>query len=261
MRRMRTLRAILVPAAAGLLSACTLVGPTVAVQPGPGLTSATLAEDRRACMAETDAHLRLVALRPGMGPAAMQPLYDRTYGDCMGRRGNLVTAARPPGTSPAATAVPAGGGGVTYSGLRDPDSVAARQSQYGEVESSRRACPDERIDVATNDLPLSPGVVARLVELSTPGGGLCFGQPGTNAYVMAKSGAGWQRLLAAEPGSVTARSSSHGGMADLDLHSLGLCEYAYRWNGSRYVQAGARECGTAAPPTMRTLPNTIRSQR
>lgn len=245
---LRLISAIPAPAVASLLSACTMVGPTVGVQPGAGRTAATLAEDHRACMAETDARLRPVALRPGMGPAVVQPLYDRAYGDCMGRRGNVVAAAAP-GTYPAARAVAAGGGALTTSGLRDAGSVAARQSLSHEVADSQRACEDERIDVATAEIALSPGLSARRVELSTPGGGSCFGEPGRNSYVVAQSGAGWQRLLAAEPGSITARPSSHGGMADLDLHSLGQCVYAYRWNGGRYVQAAARDCATAAPPT------------
>lgn len=99
-----------------------------------------------------------------------------------------------------------------------------------------------------------------MVELTTPDGGACFGQPGQNTYLVAKVGQGWRRLLSAEPGSIAVLGTRRNGYADLELNSLGTCAYAYRWTGSRYAQAGSRDCATAAPPTVRTLPRAIRGR-
>ena len=72
-----------------------------------------------------------------------------------------------------------------------------------------------------------------------------------------------ERILQADPREyehLPALELDAQGYADLELHSLGQCVYAYRWNGSRYGQAGSRNCATAAPPTLRTLPQAIRGR-
>lgn len=105
---------------------------------------------------------------------------------------------------------------------------------------------------------LSPSSNAWSIDLTTPGGGSCFGQPGQNSYVVTKVGGAWRTLLSAEPGSIQVSGARHNGYVDLELHSLGMCVYDYRWNGDRYVQVNSHDCATAAPPTMRTLPRTLR---
>ena len=244
-------------ASALLLSACaTVIGPTVAVHPSAGKPPLAFQGDRAACMASTTAQVQPVADRGGNSVAAIQGMFDAAYGACMAARGNLVLAAAP-ATAPG---VGMGRGGVELGGLRDPDSVAARQSLAAVTDRFRRDCDGERILVSVTEALLSPAADARLVELSTPGGGNCFGQPGRNAYLLAKAGGGWRRLLSAEPGSITVLNTRHNGHLDLELNSLGTCVYGYRWTGSRYAQAGSRGCGTAAPPTLGTLSRAARGR-
>ncbi len=150
--------------------------------------------------------------------------------------------------------------GMGAGGPQDPGSIAALQSLAGLISQFRRTCDGERIAVTVTEAAVSPAVEARLVELTTPGGGNCFGQPGQNTYLVAKIGQGWRQLLSAEPGSIAVLGMGHDGRADLELNSLGTCTYTYRWTGSRYAQAGSRDCATAAPPTMRTLPRAIRGR-
>ena len=46
---------------------------------------------------------------------------------------------------------------------------------------------------------------------------------GENDCLVVRRGRGWSRLLAAEPGSIGVLDSGHGGYADVELRSLGLC--------------------------------------
>ena len=252
-----------------LLSGCVTlgppiaIGPSVAVQPGRGRSPAVFAADRRACMAATDQQVQPAADRirnaallgmPQSGPisAQVQVLYDQSYGPCMTARGNVV-AASGSGQGRATVA-----GNVTYKGLTDTDSIAARQTLTSNIEGFRRACEGERIEVATLEAVLSETSNARTISLTTPGGGSCFGQPGQNTYLVAKVGGAWRTLLEAEPGSIEISDTKHNGYGDAEVHSLGLCVYYYRWNGTRYVQVSARDCATAAPPTVSTLSRAIR---
>ncbi len=240
-------------ASALLLSACaTLIWPTVPVQPSAGKSPFAFQGDRAACMASTTAQVQPVAVRRADSTAAIQGMFNAAYGACMAARGNVVLAAAP--------ATASGMGGTGAGGLSDPDSLAARQSLGAVIDGFRRNCDGERIAVTVTEAALSPAVEARMIELTTPGGGNCFGQPGRNAYLVAKAGGGWRRLLSAEPGSITALSTRRNGYADLELNSLGACAYTYRWTGGRYARAGSRDCGTAAPPTLGTLSGAVRGR-
>jgi len=221
------------------------------------------AADRRACMAATDQQVQPAANRimaaardgvpqPGPISAQVQVLYDQSYGPCMAARGNIV-AVSGAGQGRAAAA-----GNVTYTGLTDPDSIAARQTLASTIEGFRRDCEGERIEVSTYEAVLSTSSRARTVTLTTPAGGNCFGQPGRNTYLVAKVGIAWQTLLSAEPGSIQISDTAHNGYGDTEVHSLGLCIYNYRWDGNRYVKTSAMNCATAAPPTVSTLSRAIR---
>ena len=240
-------------ASALLLSACaTVVGLTVPVQPPPGKSPLAFQGDHAACMASTTAQVQPVADRRADGTAAIQGMFNAAYGGCMAARGNAVLA-----TAPASVSAK---GSTGEGGPSDPDSLAARRSLAAVIDGSKRSCDGERVAVAVTKAALSPAVEARMVELTTPDGGSCFGQPGSNAYLLAKAGGGWRRLLSAVPGSISVLNTRHNGYADLELNSLGTCVYGYRWNGAKYVQAGSHDCATAAPPTMGTLPRAIRGR-
>lgn len=246
-------RAMPLAASTLLLSACaTVVGPTVPVQPSAGKSPLAFQGDHAACMASATAQVQPVADRRADSTAAIQGMFNAAYGGCMAARGNIVLAASPP-TTPAA-------GGMGEGGMSDPDSLAARRSLAAVIDGSRRDCDGERVAVAVTKAALSPAVEARMVELTTPDGGNCFGQPGSNAYLLAKAGGGWRQLLSAMPGSISVLNTRHNGYADLELNSLGMCVYTYRWAGSRYVQAGSHDCATAATPTMGALPRAIQDR-
>lgn len=86
-----------------LPSACTVIGPTARVAPGPGKLPDAFASDRRGCMAEVDRRLQPVADRinaPGTPPSAiaaniagLQADYDGGFMGCMAARGNLPDPA------------------------------------------------------------------------------------------------------------------------------------------------------------------------
>ena len=250
------------------LAPAVAVGPSIPVQPGPGRSPAAFAADRDACGVATNQRVQPAADRiraaalagvsqPAPISAQVQVLYDQVYGSCMAAHGNIVGSGsparqmiRPPqGRSIAST---------TNTGLNDPDSAAALNVLATTIAGFRRDCEGERIEVSTTEAVLSRSSTARLVELTTPGGGSCFGQPGKNAYLVAKVGGAWRTLLSAEPGSIQISDTPHNGYGDAEVHSLGLCVYTYRWDGSRYAQALAKGCATVAPPTMSTLPRGIR---
>ncbi len=246
------LAALAIAASATFLSACTvLIGPTIPVRPAPGRAPVAFLADRRACMAQTDAELQPVADRRGSTPTQIQTMYDASYSRCMASRGNMVSAA----------VGSAAAGDTAAPGLQDTDSTGARRSLAAVLDRFRRNCDGERIDVRVTEAALSPSAEARMVELTTPDGGNCFGQPGQNTYLVAKAGQGWHQVLSAEPGSISVLTARYHGYADLELNSLGMCVYRYRWNGAKYVQVGSRDCGTAVPPTIGTLPSVIRGRR
>ena len=244
-----------------LLAGCVAIGPTVPVTPGVGRSQAAFADDRRACMALTDQQVQPVANRSStaalagrqgaMTTADLQRLYDTTYGQCMAARGNTVAVAATGPRFPSDSLQAA-------VDLTDPDSMSARQALQDVVASFQKSCPGERIVVVVTDAPIASSPKARLVALSTPYGGGCFGQPGQNTYLLAKQGPGWSRLLSAEPGSIDLLPGSHKGYRDVQMNSLGLCSYKYAWNGTRYAQAGFDQCMTSAPPTVGTLAQAIR---
>ena len=244
-----------------LLTACVVIGPTVPVTPAAGRSPAAFAEDRRACMAVTDKQVQPVANRsatasmagrPGaLSTADLQNIYDATFGQCMAARGNLVAAA------PSAPRFPSDSL-KNATDLDDPTSTSARKSVQDVLTSAQRSCPGERIVITVMDAPIASASMSRLVALSTPYGGTCFGQPGQNTYLLAKQGAGWTRLLSAEPGSIDLQPGSHKGYRDVQVNSLGVCSYRYAWDGSRYAQAGSEHCMTLAPPTVGTLAQAIR---
>ena len=131
-------------------------------------------------------------------------------------------------------------------------SAEAARSVDADVRAYRRGCPGEAITVTVQPAPVGPGVTARIVSLAA---GSCFGQPGQNAYLMARSPDGWQRVLSAEPGSIEVRAARHLGHADLVLASLGTCSFRYRWNGRGYANAGSEGCGALGrPPAARPMP-------
>ena len=107
-----------------LPSACTVIGPTARVTPGPGKSPDAFASDRRGCMAEVDRRLQPVADRinaPGTLPSTiaannvgLQVDYDEGFMGCMAARGNLpdpalvrsaVFPAQAPRAGPAASDV------------------------------------------------------------------------------------------------------------------------------------------------------------
>ena len=252
--------------AAATLAGCVVIGPTVPVTPGAGRTPAAFSDDRRACLATTDQQVQPVADRraaaaqaggqgaraPTITNADLQRMYNETYGQCMTARGNVV-GATPGGPQYPSDKLQAA------TDLTDPDSNGARAAVQDVVAGFQNSCPGERIVVTVTDAPLGASVKARLVALSTPYGGTCFGQPGQNTYVLAKQGTGWTRLLSAEPGSIDVLPGSHRNYRDLRMNSLGMCTYTYAWNGTRYVQTGSDQCATAAPPTVSTLAQATRS--
>lgn len=139
------------------------------------------------------------APQPGPISAQVQVLYDQSYGPCMTARGNVLAAS---GSGQGRDTV---AGNVTYTGLTDPDSIAARQTLASGIEGFRRACEGERIEVATYEAVLSETSNARTISLTTPGGGFCFGQPGQNTYLAARAehlpgGQGRRRLAHAARG-------------------------------------------------------------
>ena len=262
----RPTRHIALLLAAVSLAGCVMIGPTVPVTAGAGRTPTAFNDDRRACMAATDQQVQPVADRraaaalaggqgargPTITNADLQRMYNETYGQCMTARGHIVAAMAggPRFASDSLQAAP---------NMMDPDSNDARAAVRDVVANYQKSCPGERIVVTVTDAPLAASVKARLVALSTPYGGVCFGQPGQNTYVLAKQGTGWTRLLSAEPGSIDVLPGTHRGYRDVRMNSLGLCTYTYAWNGSRYVQSGSNQCATPAPPTVSTLAQATRS--
>lgn len=128
---------------------------------------------------------------------------------------------------------------VTSSYAQASIDADAAKSFAAQIQTYKGDC-DEPIRVAVKPASISPGVVARVVNLL---GGSCFGVVGQNAYLVAKEPSGWRKLLSVEPGFITVRNSSHAGYADVDTGSTGMCVVSYRWNGNAYVlRARSHDC-------------------
>jgi len=143
-------------------------------------------------------------------------------------------------------------GARSHAQAPDALSAEAARSLDADVRASRRSCPGEAITVTVQPAPLNPAVVARVVNLAAS---LCFGQPGQNAYLLAKSPRGWKRVLSATPGFIEVEGTRHGGYADLALTYIGMCRFSYRWNGRGYANAGSEGCGNLGKaPAVKPLP-------
>ena len=252
-----------------MLACCTTIGPTVEASPAPGKTQAAFAQDRRACMASTDASLQPVATRMNLsagsaeevaaGNARIQIMYSDRFGQCMSARGDAVLAS-------ASAPVESQDVGSPIEAAVTPASRSASDSTFLDAEQAlapvvarlRHDCEGENIIPRAQKVSLSGQGAARLVTLTEPHGGSCFGEPGENDYLVERHAGGWSLLLAAEPGSILVLRNSHLGHADVELHSLGLCVYRYRWNGSGYAIVGSHDCALPSPPTTGTLPGLIR---
>lgn len=256
-------------------ASCTkAIGPTVGVGPAPGRPALLSGQDRRACMDQVDRVLQPAADQMNRSTGTLQQvaanndriqvLYDARYAQCMGALGYALPAAasQPPyaRTDPMPGMLPSPDASADPASLQDADSAAAARSLGPFLRELHSACGDDTIAVAVHDAPVSPSIIARMVVLTTPDGVFCLGQPRESDFLLAKSGGGWVRLLTAEPGSIDVLRTSHGGHADLELHSLSLCIYRYAWKGGRYAQVKATDCATAAPPTMQSLPKVIRNR-
>jgi hypothetical protein len=235
-----------------LLQGCTTIGPTVHVEAGPGKSQAEWDEDRGACMKETDRAVQPFAngLNVDFGRTAdqvrsdngrIQQAYDNDYGHCMATRGNRVA-----GLAPVPTPAPMPGDAVgqaqealDLSPVMDAVSASAAGSVEAKAKEFRGACPGEVIAVNVRPAPISRTAVTRLVALTEPHGGGCFGNKGEVDYLVMRSDGQWRMLL---EGLLTLADGRHAGFADIDLQGAGLCTKTFRWNGKGYTQAGERDC-------------------
>ena len=135
---------------------------------------------------------------------------------------------------------------------RDAVSAEAARSLDADVRASRLGCPGAAIAVPVQPAPLHPAVTARIVSLAASS---CFGQPGQNAYLVAKGPGGWTRMLTAAPGFIEVEGTRHGGYADLALAYIGMCRFSYRWTGRGYASTGSEGCGNLGrAPAAKPLP-------
>ena len=275
----KVIAAVAIPAL--MTASCTTIGPTIPVSPGAGKSQEEFQTDRKACMARTDQALQPVANRANLQAANIQDVadsnkriqlaYDQSYDTCMASRGNLVPApAVPLPSEPMQPSLPPTlasslpvSDASNEPALSDPDSLAAKQSVAPKLRALLAGCPGESIAVMAYDAPLRPGVTARLVVLTQPSGGDCLGHIGESDFLVARTpGGAWRTLLAAEPGSVGVRASSHGGYRDGELRSFGSCVYGYRWNGRAFypVAADTHDCTLPAPVAPGGYANAIRER-
>lgn len=135
---------------------------------------------------------------------------------------------------------------------RDATSAGAARSLDADVRAFRQSCPGEAIAVTVQPAPLNPAVTARIVSLAASS---CFGQPGQNAYLVAKGPRGWERVLTAAPGFIEVEATQHGGYADLALAYIGMCRFSYRWTGRGYASTGSEGCSNLGrAPAAKPLP-------
>ena len=161
-----------------LPSACTVIGPTARVTPGPGKSPDAFASDRRGCMAEVDRRLQPVADRinaPGTPPstiaannAGLQADYDEGFVGCMAARGNLpdralVRSAAFPAPAPGAGPAASDAAGVLPGGWR-----LLRLSYHG--TGRPRDINDELWRREIANLPADRGGQLPIYEVSFPDG-------------------------------------------------------------------------------------------
>lgn len=138
-------------------------------------------------------------------------------------------------------------------------SAEAARSFDPDVRAYRRGCPGEAIAFTVEPALLNPAVTARIVSLAASS---CFGQPGQNAYLVAKGPRGWEQVLSATPGFIEVEGTRHGGYVDLMLAYIGMCRFSYRWNGRGHLSAGSEGCGNLGQaPTVKSLPQAVASGR
>jgi hypothetical protein len=238
--------------AALLVMSCTEIGPTVHVEAGAEKSQAAWDDDHRVCMAETDRAVQPFAngLNVDLGRTAdqvrsdngrIQQAYDDHYGHCMASLGNRVAGLAPvqrPAPMPD-DAVGQAQEALDLSPVMDSVSASAARSVEAKVKEFRGACPGEVIAVNVRLAPISRTAVTRLVALTEPHGGACFGNKGEVDYLVMRRDERWQTLL---EGLLTLAESKHAGFADIDLQSAGLCTKTFRWNGKGYAQAGEHDC-------------------
>ena len=235
-----------------LVASCTEIGPKVRVEAGAGKSQAALEQDGAACRADTDMAVQPFAnsLNLAVGRSAeqvqadndrIQGAYDERYGQCMAAKGNHVAGIAPPATPlPRPNdAVGQAQEALELSPPMDAISTSAAQSVGAKVQEFRQACPSEVIAVGVRPAEISSTIVSRLVRLTEPHGGSCFGNHGEVDYLMIRHGEAWETLL---EGLLTVAGSRHAGFRDVEIHGVGMCMRTFRWNGRVYAQVDERDC-------------------
>ena len=234
------------------LASCMEIGPTVRVEAPAGKSQAAWDQDRAECTSGTDRAIQPFAngLNAEIGRSVdqmradndrIQHAYDDRYGRCMAARGNWV-AGLPPVPTPAPApddAVAQVQEGFALSPPMDAVSASAADSVGPQVREFRTACPGELIAVDVRPAPISRTVTARLVALTEPHGGACFGNKGEVDYLVLWRADGWETLLS---GLLALAGTRHRGFVDVELQGAGTCVRTHSWDGHRYVVSGARGC-------------------
>jgi hypothetical protein len=235
-----------------LVASCTEIGPKVRVEAGAGKSQAALEQDGAACRADTDMAVQPFAnsLNLAVGRSAeqvqadndrIQGAYDERYGQCMAAKGNHVAGIAPPATPMPRPddAVGQAQEALELSPPMDAISTSAAQFVGAKVQEFRQACPGEVIAVGVRPAEISSTIVSRLVRLTEPHGGSCFGNHGEVDYLMIRHGEAWETLL---EGLLTVAGSRHAGFRDVEIQGVGMCMRTFRWNGRGYAQADERDC-------------------
>ena len=244
--------AVSVALTALLLASCTEIGPTVHVEAGAGKSQAAWDDDRGACTAETDRAVQPFAngLNVDFGRTAdqvradngrIQQAYDDHYGQCMAAHGNRVAGLAPvPTPAPAADdAVGQVQEALALSHPMDAISTSAAGSVASQITEFRASCPEEVIAVDVRPALVSRTVTARLVALTLPHGGACFGNKGEVDYLLVMRRDGWETELS---GLLALAPTRHRGFVDVEQQGAGSCTRTFSWNGRRYAASGARDC-------------------
>lgn len=185
-----------------MMSGCAVIGPTLPVVAGARKSEAAFDADRRDCMIQTDLTLQPVAdqlngqvstaQQFGANNDAIQAAYNTSYGACMAARGNLVPAPAvlplPDYVQPAPRIALSGIPPQTVSrngpSLTDAVSGAAMLYLQPTVRNFQQACPGETIAIDAYNAPITPFRASRIVALTEPHGGDCFGQIGETDYLV-----------------------------------------------------------------------------
>ena len=153
----------------------------------------------------------------------------------MTARGNVVA-----GMSPVPTPAPAPDDAVAQvqealhrSRTMDAVSAAAARSVEQQVAGFRAACAGETIDIDVRPAPVSATLTARLVALTLPHGGGCFGTLGEVDYLVARRAGRWETLLS---GLLHPAGTRHHGLPDFEQQGHGACTRTFSWDGSRYAR-------------------------